>query len=144
MIAVDTNVVLRRLLQDDAAQSVKVNQLFARANGFLITDVVLAEVVWTLAGKRYGASRDDIVAAITSLFEEPAIHFEHRAAVWAALNDYVTAASIKTSNGRRSADFADALIVRKAIATISARGEPYEGTYTFDQPAQYLAGTKSL
>jgi len=42
-----------------------------------------------------------------------------------------------------SADFADALIVRKAMGTIRDIGESYEGTYTFDQPAQQLTGTQS-
>ncbi len=35
------------------------------------------------------------------------------------------------------------LLQDDAAQSINARGEPYEGTYTFDQPAQRLAGTKS-
>jgi predicted nucleic-acid-binding protein len=144
VISVDTNVILRRLLQDDPAQSARVNVLFEKETSILVTDVVLAEVAWTLAGKRYAASREDVVAAITSLFEEPSVQFENRDVVWAALCDYAEAPAVKTTNGTRAADFADALIVRKAAATMSALGRHSGKTYTFDRPAQRLPGTQSL
>lgn len=142
MIAVDTNVLLRRLLQDDREQTAKADRLFETAGAILVTDVVLAELVWTLAGKRYGAVREQVVEAITSLLEEPNIHFEDRAAVWSALCAYADAPAVKTANGTRTADFADALIVHKAMAAARALGVTYEGTYTFDRPAQQLAGTR--
>lgn len=144
MIAVDTNVILHRLLQDDPAQSARVDVLFEKETWILVADVVLAEVAWTLAGKRYGASRDDVVAAITSLFEEPNVQFENRDVVWAALCDYAEAPTVKTANGTRTADFADALIVRKAAATLSVLGQHNGKTYTFDRPAQRLPGTQAL
>lgn len=144
MIAVDTNVILRRCLQDDPAQAAKVNALFDREAAILVTDVVLAEATWTLTGKRYGASREDVVAAINGLFEEPAIRFEDRQVVWAALQDYAEAPSIKTANGTRTADFADALIARKAEARQLSSGQPDAKTYTFDRSAQLLPGMNSL
>ncbi len=144
MISVDTNVILRRLLQDDPAQSARVDVLFEKETSILVTDVVLAEVAWTLAGKRYAASREDVVAAITSLFEEPSVQFENRDVVWAALCDYAEAPAVKTTNGTRTADFADALIVRKAAAAMRALGQHNGKTYTFDRPAQRLPGAQSL
>jgi predicted nucleic-acid-binding protein len=144
VIAVDTNVLLRRLLQDDPAQAAKVNALFDRESAILVTDVVLAETAWTLTGKRYGASRSDMIAAVSGLFEEPAIRFEDRHVVWAALQDYAEAPSVKTANGTRTADLADALIARKAAATLLASGKANARTYTFDQPAQQLPGMKAL
>src|SRR5438552_11656093 len=57
MIAVDTNVLLRRLLDDDATQAEKARRLFETNESVLVTDVVLAETVWTLTGKRYGAGK---------------------------------------------------------------------------------------
>ena len=53
MIAIDTNVLLRYLLADDAIQYRKAKVLIEARYPVLITDVVLVETVWTLAGRRY-------------------------------------------------------------------------------------------
>ena len=53
MIAVDTNILLRYLLGDDEQQAEKASILINGDELALITDVVLAEVVWTLAGRKY-------------------------------------------------------------------------------------------
>jgi predicted nucleic-acid-binding protein len=143
MIAVDTNVLLRRLLDDDAAQAERARRLFARNDQVLITDIVLAEAVWTLRGKRYKATKDDIIAAVTALLEEPNVAFESRQAVWAALNDYADAPLVRTRYGVNSADLADALIVRKATFTAQRWGESYDATYTFDQAALTIPGTRA-
>lgn len=58
MIAVDTNVLLRRLLDDDVVQTERARRLVEGAREVLITDVVLAETIWTLKGKRYKARRE--------------------------------------------------------------------------------------
>lgn len=140
MIAVDTNVLLRRVLNDDAEQSAKARRLFEGSAAVLITDVVLAEAVWTLAGRRYGATKGDIRELVMSLMEEPNIMFEDRQAVWSALNDFDTAKPVKTADGMKSADFADALVVNKAKRLYR---DEYEGTYTFDRAAQEIPGTKT-
>ncbi len=48
MIAIDTNVLLRYLLQDDKKQSVKADKLVAGRRKVLITDVVLVETIFTV------------------------------------------------------------------------------------------------
>jgi len=48
MISIDTNVLFRYLLQDDEAQSKKANKLFLGQDKILITDIVLAETMWTV------------------------------------------------------------------------------------------------
>ena len=53
MIAVDTNVLLRYLLNDDAAQADMAANLIKGGDTVLITDVVLVETLWTLSGKKY-------------------------------------------------------------------------------------------
>jgi predicted nucleic-acid-binding protein len=143
VIAVDTNVLLRRLLDDDAAQAAKARRLFEAEESVLITDVVLAEAVWTLTGRRYGAGRDDVAAMVMGLLEEQNVVFESRQAVWSALNDYLEAPPVRTASGTRTADLADALVVNKARITAMHRDEPYQGTYTFDQAALALGGTKA-
>lgn len=131
MIAVDTNVVLRRLLGDDERQAAKAKKLFETGHTVLITDVVMVETIWTLRGKRYNAQREDIVAVVTSLLEEPNVIFENQQAVWSALNEYAV-------------DFSDVLIAYKAQACAKEMGDECEGVYTFDHAALEIAGMKAL
>ena len=67
MIAVDTNVLARLLVKDDAAQTRKAVQLFRRldANGerARVSDVVVCELVWVLQSC-YGFGREQIVATL--------------------------------------------------------------------------------
>jgi predicted nucleic-acid-binding protein len=134
MIVIDTNVLLRRLLQDDSEQSKRANRLFEQKDRILITDIVLAETIWTLKGKRYDIDKTGIVAVVISLLEEPGIIFESTQAVWSALNDYFES---------KLADFTDALIVNKAKETAKHHSEIMEAVYTFDHGALALPGAKS-
>lgn len=143
MIAVDTNIVLRRLLQDDHAQAAKANALFDGEQDILITDVVLAETAWTLAGKRYGLSREQIAAALMALFQEPLACFESMDAAWKALRDYAEAKTIKRGGATHIAGFGDAIIVRKASEVMARAGEQEAITYTFDIGAQQLPGARA-
>lgn len=117
--------------------------LFDGADQVLVTDIVLVETIWILKWKRYKASKDDIAAVVVGLLEEPNVVFESQQAVWSALNDYTDAPAVKTSDGMRTADFSDALIIAKAMTTIEQWGASYEATYTFDQAAQGLHGAKA-
>ena len=141
MIAVDTNVVLRRLLGDDVAQSEKARGLFEAEAEVLITDVVLPEAVWTIKGKRYSATKEDVIALIMGLLGERNVVFESRQAVWSAVNDFAEAKPVKSDVD--AADFADALIVNKAKITARRRDKRYRGTYTFDKAARAIDGTKA-
>lgn len=144
MIAVDTNVLLRRLLNDDPIQTEKARKLFNAGNEILIVDIVLAEAIWTLKGKRYKASKEDIVAVVMGLLEEPNVVFESQQVVWSALNDYINAPAVRTVEGIRTADLPDTLIINKAKVTMEHWGESYDATYTFDKAAQELDGAKAL
>ena len=44
MIAIDTNVLLRYLLDDDAIQSKKASSIITGQSNVLITDIVLTEI----------------------------------------------------------------------------------------------------
>ena len=134
MIAVDTNVLLRYLLNDDAAQADMAANLIKGGGTVLITDVVLVETLWTLRGKKYRLNEDQLAGVVHALFEEPNIRFEDEMTVWMALNDY------RESDG---ADFADALIINKARAVAKAQGGSFSGSYTFDKAAQKLQGAKT-
>ena len=138
MIAIDTNVLLRYLLDDDRAQAVKAGRLINGKKIVLITDVVLVETIWTLKGKKYQLGKTSLVAVVQALFKEPNIRFEKGQVVWMALNDYRKAKSI----GGRMADFSDALIVNKSKFIASDKSVEFGGVYTFDIAAQQLPGTK--
>jgi len=133
VISIDTNVLLRYLLEDDAVQSIKAAKLIGGSDVVLVTDVVLVETVWTLRGTKYELSKPELIDVIKALFQEPNIRFEDGQATWVALDQY------RKSNG---ADFADALIVNKAKQTAIKLGEEFAGSYTFDKAAQKLPGAK--
>ena len=130
MIAVDTNVLLRYLLRDDEAQAEKARRLVESAERVLITDVVLVEAVWTLIGRRYRATRDDVIAVVGKLLQEPNVRFEDDEVIWSALQAY----------RETEANFADALIVHKAIKT-AATEDGLQAVYTFDTTALQLPAT---
>jgi len=139
LIAVDTNVLLRYLLNDDQGQAALAEKLISGNEIVLITDVVLVETLWTLKGKKYQLNKTDLVTVIQALFKEPNIRFENGQVVWLALNDYRNAQPI---NGKL-ADFSDALIVNKAKFIASNMSDDLGGVYTFDIAAQQLPGTKA-
>lgn len=142
MIAVDTNVLLRYLLQDDAEQAAKAQRLIQGPAPVLVTDVVLAESLWTLKGPKYKASKDDLLKVVEGLFREPSICFEDAASVWRALQDYRLAEDVHAGGKRKSADFAAALIVNKAKFVAQCAAVHLDGIYTFDTAAQVIDGTK--
>jgi len=139
MIAIDTNVLLRYLLEDEARQFEKADKLISGQQKVLVTDVVLVETIWTLRGKKYQLNKDKLVAVIQALFQEPNIRFEDGQAVWLALTDYRNAKPVKG----KEADFADALIINKSKQVANKENMPFEGSYTFDLAAQTLPGAKA-
>ena len=130
MIAIDTNVLLRYLLRDDEAQAERARRVIEGGERVLITDVVLAETVWTLAGRRYRATRADLIDLVNNLLQDANLCFEDEEVVWSALQAY----------RRTEADFADALIVSKA-EKLAAEGDELSAVYTFDDVALQLPGT---
>lgn len=143
MIAIDTNVLLRYLLWDDKTQAAKADRLINGSTPVLITDVVLAETLWTLKGKKYKLDKTAMIDVLNSLFEEPNICFEDGQTVWRALNDYRQAKPVKVGNKKKEAGFPDALIVNKAKFYAMEKGEVLNGVYTFARAAQVIPGTAS-
>lgn len=143
MIAVDTNVLLRYVLQDEPAQGAKARRTIRGSAPVLVTDVVLVEALWTLKGPKYRASKDDLITVVEGLFREPSIRFEHAPTVWRALHDYRIAESVKVGGKRKNADFADALIVNKARFVAQTVSDHLDGVYTFDAAARVIDGTKA-
>ena len=91
----------------------------------------MAETVWTLTGRRYRASKPDIISVIEGLLDEPRVRFEDDTVVWRALQAYRDT----------DAGFADALIVYKALKVAAAGSEPFDAVRTFDEAARQLPHT---
>ena len=144
MIAVDTSVLLRYLLHDDEAQAARADAVFAAGETVLITDVVLAETVWTLAGRKYRLARAELAAVLERLFSEPNVRFEDDQVVWRALQACRSAAPAGEAGSAKGAGFADALIVFKARRAAADSDEALSGVYTFDAAMGRLPQTVSL
>lgn len=65
MIAVDTNIIVRLLVQDNASQAAKAEHLFA-SNKIFIADTVLLETEWVLRFA-YKLTAEDIYLDLTQL-----------------------------------------------------------------------------
>ena len=125
MIALDTNVIVRFLTQDDADQARRAvavfDELTADEPGFVST-VVWAELHWVLT-RSYGFTPRDVVERIAGLSVADEIDAEDPAAVAAAV-----------SSARRGADFADALI------DAAAKRAGCDDVVTFDKRASTRLG----
>ncbi len=108
MIGLDTNVLVRYLMQDDPRQSPRATQLIealsAEEPGF-VPVVALVELVWVLSGS-YGLDRKQIATVLDTLLRSKELVIDRADLVAQAVKRYSTA----------GADFADALIERIAAA----------------------------
>ena len=90
MIGLDTNVLVRYLMQDDAAQAAKASRLIERCSaeepGF-IAMVVLVELVWVLESS-YGIERARIAAALELLLRTRELRVEQAETAWHAVRMY--------------------------------------------------------
>jgi predicted nucleic-acid-binding protein len=83
MIAVDTNIIVRLLTQDDVEQYHKSTQLFD-SNDIFIADSVILECEWVLRfAYQFGARQ--INTALTKLFGLQNVHVNHPALLAQAL-----------------------------------------------------------
>jgi predicted nucleic-acid-binding protein len=131
MIGLDTNVVVRFLAQDDAAQSPVATRLFSslrRERPGFISAVVLAETSWVLS-RAYKASRKHIADAIEGLLRSTELVVENREAAYRALSLY---------RAPGSAEYADALVAQ--VAALAGADE----TVTFDRDAAEDFGMRLL
>ena len=84
MISLDTNIVVRFLVNDDKKQAAAVKKIFSEAekNGetFLITAPVLLELIYVL-NSVYKYSRTEIIQALNALTMMPVLEFEKYQAV---------------------------------------------------------------
>jgi predicted nucleic-acid-binding protein len=120
LIALDTNIIVRLIVEDDAQQAAAAERLLQETaeagETALITDPVLCEVVWVL-GSTYRVPRARIADALQALLNEEVLEFEDRDVIRGALEAY----------RHSKAGFSDYLI------GLRARSHGARTTYTFDR-----------
>ena len=130
MIALDTNVLVRYLVRDDAEQAeaarALLESLTADRPGYVCREVAV-ELVWVLE-RAYGYSRDQITTVLEELVATEGLVIE-------AADDVARAAFRYRIGGT---GFSDMMIV---LAAERARALPL---YTFDQKAARLEGAALL
>jgi predicted nucleic-acid-binding protein len=129
MVALDTNVLLRFLLNDDARQSAEAERLIrkfaALGEVISISTVVLAEVMWVVKSQ-LRLPRDARRDFLEPLLLDPRFRFEHQGQAIAALESWVSG----------GADYSDYLIGELAGAAGAAQ------TLTFDKALKGAPGFK--
>ena len=131
MIALDTNLLVRLIVQDDEAQARAVERLLVRARrdqtSLFVADVVLCELVWVLM-RRLGLGRADIADILDRLLRTELVVVSDAAITSRTLSAY--------RDGR--GDFADYLIREQAFAREATE------VVTFDRTLKGEAGFRVL
>lgn len=131
MAALDTNILVRWLVGDDAKQLEQAEKLFraaeARKEALFVPVTVALELEWVLRSV-YGFDRNAIQGAFNALLECTAIEFQLEASLERALHQYRDA----------TADFADCL--HTGLSSAASRGP----LLTFDARAARLTGAALL
>jgi predicted nucleic-acid-binding protein len=131
MPGLDTNVLVRWIVDDDARQVMRVQRLFEEVrlqrSTLFVPSTVMLELEWVLRS-RYGLDKPTVLGAFNALLETQELEFQDEPAVERALSFY----------RQSSADFADCL---HAGQCGSAGRVPM---ITFDDAAARLPGVELL
>lgn len=127
MIALDTNVLARVLVQDDREQARRATALLrraaARGERLFVSDVVVCELAWVLSSS-YGFSLEVVAGTLRDLLEVDELSFRDHAALERALTSFEAGAG----------DYPDFVIQELA------RSAGFDTVATFDKALQKLPG----
>jgi predicted nucleic-acid-binding protein len=130
VIGLDTNVLVRFLVQDDPEQAEAASTLIAALTedgpGFVCREV-LVELVWVLE-RAYGLGRDDIAQALDGLLAAQELVLEAADHAALALDRY----------RKGGPGFADQMVA------LAGQGAGCRDTVTFDRKAARLPGMRLL
>jgi predicted nucleic-acid-binding protein len=131
MPGLDTNVLVRWIVDDDARQATRVQKLFEEVrlqrSTLFVPSTVMLELEWVLRS-RYHLDKPTVLGAFNALLETQELDFEDEPAIERALSFY----------RQSSADFADCLHAGKCG---SAGRAPM---FTFDAAAARLPSVELL
>ncbi len=122
MKALDTNILIRFLIQDDKTQTEKVVQLLTHTEKnkktFFVPILVSLEMIWVLQSV-YQVNRKDIILAFNQLLQMPVLEFENQTSI----REFLISANTFTG------DLSDMLIAQ------TAHEANCQTTLTFDNKA---------
>lgn len=124
MIALDTNILVRLLVNDDPAQGEIARDLIKHPDGIFIAKTVLLELEWVLR-QVYQVDKKTLTSGLTRLLGLPNATIEGVAQIAQAMQDF-----------SKGMDFADALHLASNHASML--------TYTFDKKFAKLATTERV
>lgn len=104
MIVLDTNLLLRYLLNDDVAQAKRVARLLETSSQITVTPTIVLELVWVLECS--DCSRAEIAVALRHVLGLPNMRLPNEAALYRAVQWF-----------EQGLDFADALHLGLSPAT---------------------------
>lgn len=119
MLAIDTNIVVRLLINDDPEQVARTREILSTNEVFVPTTVIL-ETAWVLS-RGFGYSRERLVYGLRSISGLNGLFLEEPEAVYQAI-DWLS----------QGMDFADALHL--------AKSKGCDGLLTFDKAFAKRAG----
>jgi predicted nucleic-acid-binding protein len=123
----DTNVLARFLLDDDAAQSARARRAIQDGDAFYVDSAVLCELVWVLE-RRYHLPKAAVADSLDKVLRAGKFVIERGELARLALDDY------RAGLG----DFADALIAQAALDA------GCDAVLTFDKGLKRLPGFRQL
>lgn len=122
MIAIDTNILVRYITQDDLQQAEAAENLLAIYNNnpqsIFINNIVLCEFIWVLE-KGYKYTQQQISSTIRIILSTEEFAFEYHNVLWLALEEYEL----------KNTDFSDSLISKLNYNL------GYKQTFSFDKSA---------
>jgi len=131
MAALDTNVLVRYLVQDDAAQLAAAKRLIRKCvsegQSLFVPISVTVELEWVLRST-FGFAKGEVVKTLSELLSAAELSFQDERAVEVALLLYK----------KSTADFADCM----HIALVSQAGE--QPLWTFDRKAGKVIGARLM
>lgn len=125
MIGIDTNILVRYLVQDDMQQALVaanlINQHKGKPKSLFISNIVICELIWVLE-RGYKYNKKDIISVLQAILSTIEFNFEYYKILWLSIIQFE----------KNNADFSDILIGQIALL----KGCEY--TITFDTKASNL------
>lgn len=91
MIGLDTNVLVRFIVQDDPVQSQMASDLIEKRltpeNKGFVSSIVLCEVLWVLK-RAYRQPKEQLLSVVRTILETEVLEMENRDCAWRAYYDY--------------------------------------------------------